>query len=172
MWACLRLRADLISTFPCDTFRSVQGAGLDLNVSVPKPPVLVTPGGDAWDYVEWMWASQHDFDKSGNIIGVITEWDGRNMPARIDLAPASATTVIQRKGDPVPLYKIDNTEYRGRWSGPNSAGKIWHERQYPVPGIPVGLSPLAYAAWSIGEALSLQDFALDWFGGGPCPRRG
>jgi len=105
---------------------------------VPKPPVLVTPGGDAWDYVEWMWASQHDFDKSGNIIGVITEWDGRNMPARIDLAPASATTVIQRKGDPVPLYKIDNTEYRGRWSGPNSAGRSGMSGSYPVPGIPWG----------------------------------
>jgi HK97 family phage portal protein len=33
----------------------------------------------------------------------------------------------------------------------------------------VGLSPVAYAAWSIGEYLSIQDFALDWFGKGGIP---
>jgi HK97 family phage portal protein len=33
----------------------------------------------------------------------------------------------------------------------------------------VGLSPVAYAAWTIGEYLSIQDFALDWFGNGTIP---
>jgi HK97 family phage portal protein len=42
--------------------------------------------------------------------------------------------------------------------------KVWHEKQYTVAGLPLGLSPVAYAAWSIGEYLSIQDFALDWFG--------
>ena len=39
-----------------------------------------------------------------------------------------------------------------------TADKVWHERQFPVPGLPVGLSPLIYAAWSIGEYLSEQQF--------------
>jgi len=33
----------------------------------------------------------------------------------------------------------------------------------------VGLSPVAYAAWAISEYLSLEQFALDWFGGGAIP---
>jgi phage portal protein BeeE len=46
---------------------------------------------------------------------------------------------------------------------------IWHEKQYTVAGLHVGLSPIAYAAWSIGEYLSIQDFALDWFGNSTVP---
>ena len=46
---------------------------------------------------------------------------------------------------------------------------VWHERQYTVPGLVVGLSPLAYAAWSIGGYLSAQQFALDFFASGASP---
>jgi HK97 family phage portal protein len=38
-----------------------------------------------------------------------------------------------------------------------------------VAGLPLGLSPVAYAAWSIGEYLSIQDFALEWFGNSTVP---
>lgn len=40
VWACLRLRADLVSTMPVDVYRRVNG----IQVEVAKPPVLVTPG--------------------------------------------------------------------------------------------------------------------------------
>lgn len=162
VWACLTLRADLVSTFPVDCFRTIRELGV--NVDTPRPPVLVNPGGERWDYVDWMWASQHDFDKVGNIIGLIAERDGNGLPSRIDLQPSSACTVIQRKGQTEPIYRIDNVIYQ--------ASQVWHERQYPVPGLPVGLSPLAFAAWSIGEFLSIQDFALSWFGGGAVPKAG
>lgn len=158
VWACLRLRADLISTLPVDTFRSVG----DLTVSVPKAPVLVDPGGRHWPMHHWMWATQRDLDMAGNAIGLITEVNGYGLPARIDLQPIGACTVIQRKGMTEPLYKVDGKEY--------AAEKVWHERQYPVAGMPVGLSPVAFAAWTIGEYLSIQQFALDWFGGGAVPK--
>ena len=35
--------------------------------------------------------------------------------------------------------------------------------------MPIGLSPLAYAAMSIGQYLSAQQFALDWFANGSMP---
>jgi HK97 family phage portal protein len=34
----------------------------------------------------------------------------------------------------------------------------------------VGLSPIAAAAWSIGEYLNIQQFGLEWFGGGAIPK--
>lgn len=163
VWACLRLRADLISTFPVDCFRS--SGGLDLEVK--RPLVLVEPGGEEWDYVDWMWASQHTFDLTGNIVGLITEYDGNNLPARIDLQPSSRVTVQQRKNLPYPVYKIDGTEYK---NVPGQRKQVWHEKQYPQAGLPIGLSPVMYAAWSVGEFLSIQDFALDWFGGGAVPK--
>lgn len=158
VWACLRLRADLMSSFPLGVYRDVGG----IPVAWTRPPVLVAPGGKRWPYKHWMWATQHDLDSTGNAIGVITEVNSLGLPSRIDLAPIRACTVVQRKGMTEPLYKIDGTEY--------PADKVWHERQFPVAGLPVGLSPLVYAAWSIGEYLSEQQFGLDWFGGSAVPK--
>jgi HK97 family phage portal protein len=47
---------------------------------------------------------------------------------------------------------------------------VWHERQFTIAGFPLGLSPVAYAAWSIGQYQSAQQFALDWFGTGGVPK--
>lgn len=158
VWACVALRAGLISSFPCDSYRMVG----DIQVEVPKAPVLIDPGGSEWDYTDWMYASQVDMDRTGNAIGLITIKNGLGLPARIELAPASACSVIKKKGEYLPRYRIDGTEY--------TRDQVWHERQNVVPGLPVGLSPIAYAAWTIGEYLSIQDFALAWFAGGGVPK--
>lgn len=155
VWACLRLRANLISTMPVDLYRKVDG----IQVEVPKPPVLVTPGGDEVEMPEWMYSSQFDLDRAGNTVGLITAKDGLGFPARIELAPIGDCTVRMRKGQ--KTYKIGGAVYQ-----PN---EVWHEKQYTVAGLPVGLSPVAYAAWSISEYLSIQQFALDWFSGGAIP---
>lgn len=158
VWACLRLRADLMSTFPVDVYRKVQGQ----QVEMPRPPVLVNPGGERWDYVDWMYASQFDLDRAGNTIGLITERNALGLPARIDLQPIGLCSVTERRQTGELVYRVDGREY--------PADKIWHERQFPVPGLPVGLSPIAYAAWSISEYLSMQEFALAWFGNGAVPK--
>lgn len=157
VWACLRLRANLISTMPVDVYRKVDGR----QVEVPKPPVLVNPGGDRVDILEWLYSSQVDLDRAGNGVGIITARDGRNLPARIDLVPISEVVVRVRKGE-LWKYKIAGTDY--------DPAEIWHERQYTLPGLHVGLSPIAYAAWSIGEYLSVQDFAIEWFSNGSIPK--
>lgn len=158
VWACLRLRADLMSTFPCDVFRKIDKS---TRVEVPKPPVLVNPGGERWDYQDWMYASQVDLDRGGNAIGLITERDGANRPARIDLAALSDCSVIEKRDTGEIRYRINGREY--------TADKVWHERQYVVSGMVMGLSPVAYAAWVIGEYMSIQHFATEWFGRGAVP---
>jgi HK97 family phage portal protein len=141
---------------PVDLFRRVGG----VPVEVPKPPVLVTPGGERVDMQEWLYSTQFDLDRAGNCFGLITAKDGFGFPARIDLVPMAEVSVIVRKGL-LDKYRIGGTEY--------DPAEVWHERQYTVAGLPVGLSPVAYAAWSIGEYLSIQEFALDWFGNGAVP---
>lgn len=158
VWACRRLRANLISTMPVDVFTRQAG----IQIEMPKPPMFVEPGGRRWRWTRWAWASQWDLDGSGNTVGLITEVNGLGLPSRVDLYPCSACSVIQRKGEAEPRYRIDGKEY--------PAEKVWHEVQYPVPGLPVGLSPIAYAAWSISEGLSMQQFALEWFGGAGVPK--
>lgn len=156
VWACLRLRANLISTLPLDVYRTVNGQRVEL----PKPPVLRAPGGEEMPYVDWMYATQFDLDRAGNAFGLITARDGTGLPARIELQSLAEASVRVKDGQ--LRYRFGREEY--------AASEVWHERQYPVAGLPVGLSPIAYAAWSIGEYLSIQDFATEWFTGGGVPR--
>jgi HK97 family phage portal protein len=155
VWACLRLRANLVSTMPVDVFRRVNGQ----QIEVPKPPILVNPGGERVDMQEWLYSSQVDLDRAGNVFGLITERDGVGMPRRIDLQPVNECSFVIQNGK--EWYRISGVLHDPK--------DVWHERQYTVSGLPVGLSPVAYAAWSISEYLSIQDFALDWFGNGGVP---
>ncbi len=148
VWACLRLRADLISMMPIDAYRRVGR----VQVEVPKPPLLVTPDGRGVE--EWMYSTQVDLDRYGNAFGVITEVDGSGLPKRVDLVPASDVSV-RANGAIVTEYSIAGKVYRPE--------QVWHERQFTAAGFPVGLSPIQYGAWSIGTYLSAQEFAYSWF---------
>jgi HK97 family phage portal protein len=162
VWACLRLRADLVSTLPIDVYRRVQGQ----QVEVPKPPVLVAPGGTKVGIKEWLYSTQVDLDRAGNAFGLITERsgvigpDGRGLPGRIDLLALSDVTVRAR-GSEITKYIVAGQEY-DPWD-------VWHEKQYTLAGCPLGLSPVAYAAMTIEESLNAQQFARDWFAGGAVP---
>jgi len=161
VWACLRLRADLISTFPVDVFRDVDQDGRTLQLAVTKPLFFRMPGGDRVDWTEWAYSSQIDLDRAGNAVGLITDRYSNGLPSRIDLQPIS-TCSLREQHDGTVKWRIGNKEY--------PLDQVWHEKQFTVSGLPVGLSPIAFAAWTIGEHQSIQDFALSWFGGGGVPR--
>ncbi|GAA4358452.1 phage portal protein [Angustibacter luteus] len=162
VWACRRLRANLVSSLPIDQFRMVDG----IQVEIPnKPQVLTRPGalhigGQRATISEWLYATQMELDGCGNTFGLVIERDGLGLPSRIDLFESSGVKVLIRKTGEV-RYRVGNKEY--------SALDIWHERQYVVAGLPIGLSPLAYAAYTIGQYLSAQEFAMQWFDGGGKP---
>lgn len=149
VWACLRLRADMVSTVPLDVFRETAG----VQVEMTKPTVLVTPDGEV-DITEWLYSSQFDDDRFGNTFGIITQFDGLGVPSRIELAPAEDVVVVVKGG------RKDHYRIAGERVDPKY---VWHERQFTKAGLPVGLSPIAYAAWTSATFLQAQDFALDWF---------
>jgi HK97 family phage portal protein len=157
VWAALRLRADMISTLPLGVYRQVAG----INVGWPTPQVLTMPGGERVDIHEWLYSSQQDLDSAGNAIGLITAADGMGFPARIELQPIGACSLVVKDGQ---LYRY---RIAGKLYNPD---EVWHEKQHTMSGLHFGLSPVAYAAWSIGEYLSVQQFAIDWFSGGAVPR--
>ena len=157
VWACLRLRADLLSTMPLNCYRKVGG----VRIEVPKPRILINPSGDRIKFSEWMYMSQVELDRSGNFIGIIRERDGNNNPSRIDAQASGDCKIIVRKGE-IFEYDVLGTRYKPE--------QIWHEKQYPVAGSHVGLSPVAYAAWTLSEYESIRQFTTDWFVSGAVPR--
>lgn len=152
VWASLRLRADLLSSMPVDVYRKVG----NVDVEVPKPPVLLNPGGDEWDMSSWLWATQFDLDRVGNCYGLITELDGDGLPGVVQLVDHKNVSVVVRSG--VTSYRIKGQTY--------TADQVWHERQYRLAGEVMGLSAISLAAYSIGMYLSAQQFGIEWFGNG------
>lgn len=165
VWACLKLRAGLISTFPVDQFRNVLGIQTEYN---PKPVILTDPGGTKMDMIDFMAATQVDIDRSGNTVGIIAErssarskYHPKGLPSRIELQQSSACSYHQKPGEP-GRWRI-----AGEWYDPED---IYHERANVVAGLPVGLPTILYAALTIGEAQSMQDFGLSWFSNGGIPK--
>lgn len=156
VWAALRLRADLMSTFPIDVFRRVNGMQLE----TPVPNVLLFPGGPQVSMMSWLYMSQIDLDRTGNCFGIISARDSMGLPARIDLVPATDVAVVVR-GGVLQGYRIHGTVY--------DPTDVWHEKQNMIPGLDVGLSPVAYASWSMGVYASLDQFIVEFLDNATTP---
>jgi HK97 family phage portal protein len=160
VWAACRLRADLVSLMPVDVFRKVGTR----NVPVSPPPVLVEPAeiadGHPMLFGEWMGSGQMGLDTTGNNWGVIRAVDALNLPAQIELVDPDLVSARIRDGR-ILQYRINGENVDTRY--------MWHERQFTIPGLPIGLSPIAHAAWNLKGAVSAQQFAVDWFVNGAVP---
>lgn len=154
-WACIRLRGDLVSTLPVDTYRKTPFG----QVEVPKPPVLVEPGGSTVDITEWLYSTQTDLDSVGNTFGKITEVDGGGLPRRIDLVAQDDVSVKSRNGEITYWFNGKKQDVE----------RVWHERQFTTSGVAVGLSPIAHAALALQQHAAASEFAAAWFGGGLTP---
>jgi HK97 family phage portal protein len=162
VWAALRLRANLISTLPVDSYR-MSGS---IRVAVPPPGCVFVNAGREIGWHEFLYATQMDLDRAGNAFGIITQRNALNLPARIELVNIADVTVTPKQyGNPATDYnltwRVGGVEY--------DYEDIWHERQYVVAGLPLGLNAIMYAAYAIGGYLSAQEFAIRWFGSDQLP---
>jgi HK97 family phage portal protein len=165
VWACLKLRAGLISSFPVDQYRDVLGIQTEWPY---KPTILTDPGGTRVSMSKFMSMTQIDRDRSGNAVGLIVERSSaknryypQGLPARIELQPAAACSYIERADKP-DVWKI-----AGKFYDP---ADVYHETSNQIAGLKVGLPTVIYAALAIGEGLSMQQHGLDWFGSGGIPK--
>ncbi len=163
VWAALRLRANLISTLPVDSYKERPG---DVRVSVPNPKVTFINAGREIEWHEFLYATQMDLDRSGNAFGVITQKNALGLATRIELVNLADVSLTPRYIggnvlDPELVWRIGGVEY--------DYEDLWHERQYVVAGMPMGLNAIAYAAYSIGSYLSAQEFSIKWFGADALP---
>ncbi|TQL58537.1 HK97 family phage portal protein [Rarobacter faecitabidus] len=160
VWAAQRLRADLISMMPVDVFTKVAG----LSVAVNPPPLLVEPSqisdGQPMPIGEWIYSSQVSLDQHGNAFGIVKKVDAAGKPARVDLVD-TMDVVARIKNGLIVEYRVAGEKVDSRF--------IWHERQFTYPGLPIGLSPIAYSALTVAGAQAAAQFAVDWFENGASP---
>ncbi len=160
-WAALNLRASLTSLMPVDVYRKVPGGG---RVEVSPPPVLVSPSefadGHPISIADWLYASEMSLGLHGNHWGIIRSADAAGRPTQIETVQPS-DVVMRIKGTRIIEYRYGGEKV--------PAEKVWHERRFLLPGVPVGLSPIVYSALSIAMSRGAGQYAADWFAGAAIP---
>ena len=156
VWACIRLLASSVAMMPLHAFTMREG----VRVQIPDPPLLVQPSNDA---------SMHDFVYMtmvslllrGNAYGKILRRDNYGKPLQIELYDPDK---IQ-----VHVDAAGGIEYKTHTGAAINSLDMWHVRAYRMPGSPVGLSPIKYAAQSINTDAAIRAFSLGYFTDAPHP---
>lgn len=155
-WACVRLLSDIVASLPVDTYRDVPG---EQTVEIASPALVRTPS----TLVPWTaWVSQVMMSllTRGNAYGLVTQTSA-GFATRVEIASPDDITVEQ----PVPLGPV-TYRWRGR---PQPADAVWHVAAFVPPGSPVGLSPVRYAASTLGIGLAADDHMARYFSDGLHP---
>jgi HK97 family phage portal protein len=153
VWGCVRLLADSVSTLPLQVFRD------DERDPLPTPRLLARPSADHPELSDWLWAVMASLLLRGNAWGMVTDRAGV-LPAQVDLLDPDRVGV-QEDRDAPPVIRVDGAEV--------DRGELWHVKAYPVAGSILGMSPIRYAAESIGLGLAAERFGAQFFGEGAVP---
>jgi len=161
VWGCVDLLADLVSTLPVDEYK--RGGSQEL-VAVPKSVLLDDPAGDGYGFEVWCRGLMVSLLLRGNYYGWVTALGPDGWPSQIEsLHPDEVQPRRYHTSGPVGWYR-DGKQVE-RWP----AGPLWHVPAFTFPGNPVGMSPIRYAAETIGVGIAAHKFGAQWFGDGTHP---
>lgn len=155
VFACLRILSENIATLSLDTFRRVRG---DRRPFRPRPAYLNfdPPGLSKIDYLSQVMLS---LLTNGNAYVLTPRGPMGDLLSLLVLDPNSMT--VNRKDGKV-VYRCNNVDL-----DPNT--ELMHIKGMCLPGHIVGLSPLTYAAETVGVGLASQRFGSSFFDNGALP---
>jgi HK97 family phage portal protein len=148
VWGCVRLLADVVSDMPVHVFAK------GTRDEVDPPKVLVTPAAGT-DLPDWLWQHMISYLLRGNFVGLIVDRTGPTRPSQIELINPDRLAPQFDPTDRTVTWRLDGAEI--------DPDELWHRRAYPVPGQPLGLSPVAYFAQCIGLGLAAEDYGAKYF---------
>ncbi|MGZ4555852.1 MAG: phage portal protein [Mycobacteriaceae bacterium] len=155
VWACVRLIADSVSMMPVHAF-TMDGPS---RKPIPDPPLLLHPSSDA-GMCDWLYMLVVSLMLRGNAYGRVVSRDSLLYPTQIEwMHPDSVSVHVGDDGGLV--YTVAGREL--------PKGDVKHVRAYRMPGSPLGLSPIQYAASAIQTDRSVQEFAYGFFRDGAHP---
>lgn len=155
VWACVRLLADTVSMMPLHAFTIRNG----VRVPITDPPLIQRPA--ARDTMQdWLYQLMVSMLLRGNAYGRIVARDHYGYPTQIEVLDPERVSMSQ-----------DTT---GAWSySVNGAAvdstTIFHIPAFRMPGSPKGLSPIAYAARTLGTMTAAEAFGQSFFEDGAHP---
>jgi HK97 family phage portal protein len=161
-WACLTLWADVVSNFSVQVMKPEDNRkNAPLMVPVPAPPAFFSEPFTGIGVREFRYMSAMDRKRYGNFVGIIRARNSSDNALLVE--PQSIMSCKAKMNGP----KIQYWTINGQVYYPD---EIWHEKDHLLAGFDLGLSPLGYAAQTMGLYQSTQDFAQNWFAKGSNPR--
>lgn len=154
VYACVRTIADTVSGLPIDAFTG------DTKPVSPQPARLIKPSADA-TIIQWMWQATASLLLRGNVYGLIAATDRLEYPTQVDILNPDGIRVAKDKSGKKVFYVDSGT--------PLSTEQIWHLPGPQLPGHLEGLSPISFAAHTIGLGVSAESFGADFFQSGINP---
>lgn len=154
VWSCMDLICRL-SALPVKQYRRAAGAP----VEVERPsPLLLAP----WVHMHaigWRRQVLMSWLTAGNVFGLVAARDRLGYPVQMEILSPS-----RMSARPVGVGSV-------QWllDGRPVGDDLVHWPAFTVPGSPIGLSPLQYAASMTGLGLSAGEFGRRWFSDGAHP---
>lgn len=153
VWACVRLLADTVSTLPLDVYAGA--------TAIDTPPVLVEPAAGVARH-EWLYSVVASLLLRGNAYGVITARSGPTLLAgQVELVHPDLVGVTTDPTTGALTYRVGGRAF--------DRDDVWHVRAFTLPGVALGLSPISYAAETIGLGIAAERFAAQFFGSNATP---
>jgi HK97 family phage portal protein len=151
VWACIRILSDTISTLPYRTFDA------DTLRPVAPPSLLVAPAAHT-KWHSWIAQIMRSTLLTGDTYGLIAARAGAGMrPSQIELVHPDRVSATLATDRMTTIYRFDGREIiRGE--------ELWRFPGYEYPGVPGGLSPIAYARETVGLGLATQKYGAEFFG--------
>jgi HK97 family phage portal protein len=154
VWGSIRILADTVSSLPVHAFAAGSRDPIE-----PTPVILRTPAAGT-PLQDWLHQVMRSLLLHGNCWGAGTQRAGAAFrPTQIELVEAHRIQIQTGTGEVV--YRLDGREV--------PRDQLWHLRAYPSAGCLLGLSPISYAAQTLGVSLAAEKFAATFFGDGAMP---
>lgn len=158
VWGCIRTIAEPVAGFPVDVFRKDK-AGVRTPVE-PQPPFIANPSSKV-SRRTWTYQAIVSLLYRGNCYGLHTVTDANGWPLKTEIIHPDSVSVTEKNQLAPPVYRI------GGQVIPND--QIMHISAFNVPGSVVGLSPIAYAASTLGVSLKAQEYGASFYNEGGHP---
>lgn len=157
VWACIRLLSDKVAGLPVDAYRRQA----DRRVEVSPVPAFVSSPSAIVSRSTWLYQQMVSMLLRGNAYGIVTQLGVDGWPAKVEIVHPDSIEVLQDDQLSPPEYLFNRQ--------PIDSGRVYHVSAYNIPGSVVGLSPITYAARSLGLATAINDYGQEIAAGGGHP---
>jgi len=158
VWACRDLIAKVVANMPVDEIEYLPNGK---RRRVDEPRQIVTSPSVLVSQEDWVYQCGQSMLGRGNGYGFIAAVGRDGWPTRVEWMPPSQVSVVRRNWLDVPEYRLAGV--------PLDHQSVVHVRRWVMPGEVVGLSPIEFAASTVGANLAAQDYVSEWYTQGGHP---